>query len=954
MSPRFNRSARRHYAVPLAGLIALAGCWDSDGFVEPRPSEPDAPPTTCGPLGDAIAVDGQLTIHGLSAPADIVRDTYGVVHIYAQTRDDAFRVQGFTMARDRALQIELLRRAALGRLAEVFGEELPDTIDRDIAMRTLGLGAIADQELALMQPSLRSWVEAFADGVNQYFEAIRDGVAPMPPAGPPLRRTHFEPFSPSDVLAIDKLVQLSMSLPVAEEAELTRFVHAVRTGTDDDEALQRRKGMVADVLRFAPLRSATTVELVSRSSPSPRGGPPVTHAIPSAYDPALDAWRDVAAMVGVRGAVGSNAWAVSPERSASAGVLLAADAHFALTSPPALWLVHMQITNQQGDPDGPFVAGAALAGLPGAAYGFHRDLAWAPVASYFDNADLYVEQLDTAATGVLFEDAIVPIEVRTESILVAGGSEVVIEVRSVPHHGPLIPVLNDHQVAPLEPSSQALSVRWTGLEPTRDLEASLALLGSKGVEQALAVVGAAPSSVRGYVFADSNDTMYVGPMRIVKREPGALAWDALAYEGTLPCLALPGGGGAEWVGTIPQPLVPYARDPDAGFVIAANSDPTDGTHDNDPTNDSVGGEPLYLGARFDIGFRHGRLHDRLTEVESPLTLEDAGLVQGDVRSELAAMLVPHLREAIERARKESETPGTYPSLTALVQSGRFDPANALSASELVRRWGVEADFETLAGVKFADMGFSSDETQRTASRASLMFYTWLVHVVDGVFGDELTALGIEGGLPDDLVMRSLVNLLERQPSALATFDPEMRDSALWDDLSTPVLESRDERLVTALLDAWERLTAALGDDVDGWRWGVVHTVRMESFDPSWSALSIPAVTDGTFPDGFPRPGGLYTVDLGGFDVLSSPKQGKVAFGSSRGAALRFAVAFVPDGLEAVVALAGGQVADPEHANFRDGAEYWRYNETHPLVHGRSDVLASVRSREVATKHEVAD
>ncbi|MDZ4063059.1 MAG: penicillin acylase family protein, partial [Coriobacteriia bacterium] len=314
-------------------------------------------------------------------------------------------------------------------------------------------------------------------------------------------------------------------------------------------------------------------------------------------------------------------------------------------------------------------------------------------------------------------------------------------------------------------------------------------------------------------------------------------------------------------------------------------------------------------------------------------------------------------EAFERVERERAEPGTFPLLSELASSPRF--TNSQAWVTLLRSWEEEAGFDTLTGVTFADLGLTVDKRETVASRATLLFHAWLVRVIDGVFADEMDALGLGlqglAAVSEGLPLRSLLYLIERSPSFLGTFDEDLQDSLLWDDLRTERLECRDDRLVTAWLDAVDWLEYFLGDDRDRWRWGYSHTVRFSAADPSMDVLAIPSSSDAVFRRGFPRPGGLFTVDTGAFDLVQSSAQAP-RFEFSEGAALRFAMHFAGSGPEATVALAGGQVADPLRANFRDGAEYWRHNTSHGLIYRLDEVVAQARTREVAwsSKHEGTD
>ena len=100
------------------------------------------------------------------------RDAYGIPQIYADSAEDLFTAQGYVHAQDRFWEMDFRRHVTSGRLAELFGE---DQVERDTFLRTLGWRRVAEQELALLSPDTRRWLQAYADGVNAYLEQ-RDGA----------------------------------------------------------------------------------------------------------------------------------------------------------------------------------------------------------------------------------------------------------------------------------------------------------------------------------------------------------------------------------------------------------------------------------------------------------------------------------------------------------------------------------------------------------------------------------------------------------------------------------------------------------------------------------------------------------------------------------------------------------------------------------------------------------
>ena len=120
-------------------------------------------------------MDGRISLKGLGAPVDIVRDAEGIPHIYAKSPADAYFALGFVHAQDRLWQMELNRRIPAGRLAEILG---PNAVETDRFIRTLGIRRNAEKILANLSQQTRDGLDAYARGVNAYLE---NRTVPLPP-----------------------------------------------------------------------------------------------------------------------------------------------------------------------------------------------------------------------------------------------------------------------------------------------------------------------------------------------------------------------------------------------------------------------------------------------------------------------------------------------------------------------------------------------------------------------------------------------------------------------------------------------------------------------------------------------------------------------------------------------------------------------------------------------------
>jgi penicillin amidase len=241
-------------------------------------------------------VDGEERLPGLSAPVVVRRDGLGVPHLQASSTADVLRAQGYVTAQDRLWHMDVLRRRALGELAEAFGEGL---LRADREVRTLGLGLAARRELPLLSDDARAAVESYTAGVNAYMRERPEAL----PLEFRLLRYEPRPWTPTDTLAVGML--LSHDLAQGWEAEASRALLDTRLPP-----------AVMDLLY--PSRFADDRVLFGDDTPSLTG--PVA---PPAH------------------ARGSNNWVLSGAHTATGKPLLANDPHLGLGVPSIWTAVHL-------------------------------------------------------------------------------------------------------------------------------------------------------------------------------------------------------------------------------------------------------------------------------------------------------------------------------------------------------------------------------------------------------------------------------------------------------------------------------------------------------------------------------------------------------------------------------------------------------------------------------------
>lgn len=457
--------------------------------------------------------EGRERVAGLSAPVEIRRDRWGVPHIRATTPEDLWFAQGFCHGQDRLWQMELYRRSASGRISEIAGEAAFPT---DRLMRTLGLRRIAEREEAGLEPGLRAQLEACCAGVNAAVEA-----ASALPAEFQILRLDFEPWRPADMLTAMKL--LSFGLSTNWERELLR----------------------ADMAReLGP-------ELAARLDPGyPHGHPVITEPGHAWDGDGLGLAEQIDALRGALGlaveASGSNNWAVSAERSATGGPLLAGDPHLPPSMPGIFYQVDLAL-------DGRFSRGASLPGVPGIAMGQNNDVAFTFTNAMADVMDLFVERID--GDRYEFEGEWLPLEVVEEEIHVKGrGEPERLEVR-LTHHGPIV---NGCLGAD---DAEPLALRWTALDMPAITEAHVRVHEPTSGPELEQMLSAHTHPVSNLVWADRHGGI---GYRAVGRIP--------VRRGGCPDLPKPGWTGEyEWDGLVPYEEMAGVRDPECGYVITANN-----------------------------------------------------------------------------------------------------------------------------------------------------------------------------------------------------------------------------------------------------------------------------------------------------------------------------------------------------------------------------------------------
>ncbi len=691
--------------------------------------------TSAATQTDTGEMDTDDGFPGLSAAVEIIIDDRGVPHIYAETDLDVMYASGYQMATDRLFQMDLMRRRAQGRQAEVLGAEF---VGQDEISRIFDLprwGAANVERMRREHPETDALINAWLGGVNARIDEVTAGDAPLP-YGFGAGEADYMPerWTSEEHSAIAKLLMLGNSNSL--ERELLATI-VLRNFPEAWERIQLSR----------PAFGVPTMPPDELPAPAPwrPGVMPSQEPIPATPQQLVEGMAKLHDALRHIPTVGSNNWAIAGQHTESGRPLIAGDPHQPLESPSVMYTQHLNSADAGGDID---VIGWSFAGTAGIQLGHNRDVHWTATTNFADVMDIWEVQLE--GDQVRVGDRMVDIEYRSETIEVAGGNAVTMEIGDVPGYGVLLP--NDIVPLMVAAPGNALLLNWTGLAATAEEQTFVQMAASTNLEEFEAAADVMQVGGFNFVGASADGISYRVQIDVPDRgDPSARTMPFVVVDGN--------DAGSFWSGDmLPPEQLPRSRAESRGWISTANNDPWGFTFDGDVSND-----PWYYGYFFAAGHRAQRLDDELIRLtaQGGLTRQDMQALQSDTHSPLSDVLLPVLAEAWGNLDTDPELAPYQgrPELETLV-------------TMLTQNW---------------------DQTMERDSPGGLAFHLYVMLLTDEVIRDELgllytTILGAEASF---IIKLPVLGVLGEYPNS-ADLLGDSRDVVMLETLSrvAGLLEAR--------------------------------------------------------------------------------------------------------------------------------------------------------------------
>jgi penicillin amidase len=608
---------------------------------------------------------GLLTVVALAASpravageVEILRDAWGIPHVFAHSDEEAFYGLGYATAEDRAFQMTYSLRFIQGRLSEVIGEVFQlnrrDTsVDHDRKMRTFGFHRSAQRVVAeLDQPTLLL-LQSYCDGVNAYFREHQERLHPQ------FAQTGLtpEPWTPADCLAS------WWHLGQFFATDGTRDLIAGRNPPPNQAADRRVQGRNPS---RQPDRGGVRPMPPSELPPLPPDEEPsvVKRAdVPNAWIERVD---DYARQHGLRpagagpeGPKFSHAWVVGGKRTTTGSSVLVSDPQTPVRNPSLFYEFHIRGRTFNA-------RGIGVPGSPNLLIGFTDQVAWGVTALGADQADLFLLETDPGRPDhYRFDGEWRPMTIHHEIIRVKGRDPIKWTVRET-HLGPVATAFCFAQPGDGEVALKRIPMCETNRET---IQGAMAMIRARNVEEFIAALAGWRFPSANMVFGDRD---------------GNIGYRAVAAIPVRSRLDLTSGRTAQlghrqaqdWEDILPAELLPTVINPASGFLYSGNHRPIESWY------------PIPLGAMTGAGgdtLRSWRLRECL-EARAQFTPEDVRAIHFDAvnpaRRDIVRLAL-HARDGLQREFSED----------ARQALARLEPWLRAGAASSLDREGAELALE---------------------------------------------------------------------------------------------------------------------------------------------------------------------------------------------------------------------------------------------------------------------
>ena len=483
-----------------------------------------------------------LRAHGLEHPVEVLKDRWGISHIYAKSEGDLFFAQGYTVASDRLFQLEMWRRQATGTVSEILGKE---ELKRDIGNRLFQFRGNLEQELNWYHPRGAGIIRSFVQGINAYIEETRRNPTLLTPE---FRMLGIQPGEWTPAVVISRFNGLIGNLDQEMNTALAIRAIGVNQVKDLEYYQPSNPKLAMDPAIDASLLSKSIIELFDAYKTPLRfnSGQLSADYRNSSHGLAGQQISNAVDLSQRREDVGSNNWVVSGKLTASGFPMMVNDPHRVVEAPSLRYWVHLVAPGWN-------VIGGGEPALPGVSIGHNEFGAWGLTIFGNDTEDLYVYETNPSnPLQYKYKGGWETMNVVKEDIPVKGSAPASVDLKFT-RHGPVVFEDRPHHKA------YAVRAAWREIGSAPYL-ASLRMDQAHTWKEFVDACTYSRLPAENMVWADKQGNIGYQAVGIAPRRRN--------WSGLVP---VPGDGRYEWDGFLDIRSLPHVLNPEKGFFNTSNN-----------------------------------------------------------------------------------------------------------------------------------------------------------------------------------------------------------------------------------------------------------------------------------------------------------------------------------------------------------------------------------------------
>ncbi|MCX8056389.1 MAG: penicillin acylase family protein [Ignavibacteria bacterium] len=547
-------------------------------------------------------LEGELSINGLKSDVFIYRDEFGIPYIEASNEDDLYFALGFVHAQDRLFQMDITRRAGMGKLSEVLGK---DALEFDLVFKTIGFDELARKLYDNASEESKKICRAYTNGINSYLETNSGNYSIE------FDLLNYTPkkWEPYQVYLIARLV--------AWELNLGWWVDVVYAQLQTKLSPEKLNQLIPDYPQNAPTIIPTLQQNVSKTvsqNLNLKKKDNLSSAIIKELQNFFDTNQRLRKFLKFSDTYsGSNSWAISSNLSKTGKPILANDPHLMYSVPSKWYIVSLNSPTLK-------VSGVTIPGSPSVVIGKNENIAWGLTNLMLDDCDFFVEQLDSSGSKYLIDSVWKNLIIKLDTIKIKNDKEIILKIKST-HRGPLIQSAN--KFLNETNFNKAISMKWTGYELSDELLAFYRINKAKSYSDFKEALRYFNCPAQNFLCADiKGNIFYKAAGKIPVRNYSNFL---LLIDGTT--------SKHDWSSYLSFESLPEFLNPSQGFIA---------TNNNPPTRDLI----TVIGNLWEPSSRAERINE-LLKSKKKFSIKDFEKIQYDLVSPYAKEISSHIVKAFE-------------------------------------------------------------------------------------------------------------------------------------------------------------------------------------------------------------------------------------------------------------------------------------------------------------------